>query len=191
MVQNLHGTFIAFPRYRAQMLCEIDQDLVFYHPFTTLDCIHGDQDYVGILLRGPSGSGKSDLLLRALDHGAKLVADDQVLLSKRKGQIWGSAPPSIRNRLEIRGLGLFQMKALESCQLFGLIDLLSLEESHPVESLKAKRWPDFLDSLSEEERLGSSDYDLIEDILLPRMRLCAFEASALQKLWAFAQKLSC
>ena len=36
----------------------------------------------GILLRGPAGSGKSDLALRAIDRGARLVADDQVVLTR-------------------------------------------------------------------------------------------------------------
>ena len=35
----------------------------------------------GALITGPSGSGKSDLALRCLEHGFRLVADDRVLLS--------------------------------------------------------------------------------------------------------------
>ncbi len=39
-------------------------------------------DGVGVLLRGPPGSGKSDLALRLIDQGARLIADDQTALSR-------------------------------------------------------------------------------------------------------------
>ncbi|MEC8006219.1 MAG: serine/threonine protein kinase, partial [Pseudomonadota bacterium] len=39
-------------------------------------------DGAGVLLRGPSGSGKSDLALRLIDGGATLVGDDQLELSR-------------------------------------------------------------------------------------------------------------
>ena len=38
---------------------------------------------LGILLRGSSGAGKSDLALRMIDQGARLVADDQCVLSRQ------------------------------------------------------------------------------------------------------------
>jgi HPr kinase/phosphorylase len=59
----------------------------------------------GLLLRGPSGAGKSDLALRLIDHGAKLVADDQVCLRADGGRLIASAPRNLQGRLEIRGLG--------------------------------------------------------------------------------------
>ena len=45
-----------------------------------------------VLIRGPSGSGKSDLALRLIDGGAQLVADDQTELSPRDGRLVASAP---------------------------------------------------------------------------------------------------
>jgi HPr Serine kinase C-terminal domain len=63
----------------------------------------------GVLLLGPSGAGKSDLALRLIDEGAKLVADDRVLLSVKKGVLHASAPASIRSLIEIRGLGIVKM----------------------------------------------------------------------------------
>ena len=51
--------------------------------------VHGtcvDLDGRGILLRGPSGSGKSDLALRLIDSGARLVADDQVVVGTSEAQ---------------------------------------------------------------------------------------------------------
>ena len=65
----------------------------------------------GILLRGPSGSGKSDLALRAIADGARLVADDQVVLAAEGDAVIGSAPPTLRGMIEIRGLGVMRMEA--------------------------------------------------------------------------------
>jgi serine kinase of HPr protein (carbohydrate metabolism regulator) len=46
----------------------------------------------GVLIEGGSGSGKSDLALRALDHGYRLVAEDRVLDSTDDGLLIGRAP---------------------------------------------------------------------------------------------------
>ena len=46
---------------------------------------------LGVLLRGPSGCGKSDLALRLIDDGARLVADDQVVLTEEAGRIQAAA----------------------------------------------------------------------------------------------------
>ncbi len=61
---------------------------------------------VGVLLRGPSGSGKSDLALRLIDAGARLVADDQSRLIARGGRLFASAPAELAGTLEVRGFGL-------------------------------------------------------------------------------------
>jgi HPr kinase/phosphorylase len=60
------------------------------------------RDGAGVLLLGPPGSGKSDLLLRLLDIGFVLVADDQVCLDGRVA----SAPASMAGLVEVRGLGI-------------------------------------------------------------------------------------
>jgi hypothetical protein len=64
-----------------------------------------------VLLLGPSGAGKSDLALRLIDEGARLVSDDRVLLSVRKGALLAAAPPTIRGLLEMRGVGIVAVKA--------------------------------------------------------------------------------
>lgn len=66
----------------------------------------------GILLRGPSGIGKSELALVLVRHGHQLVSDDAVILSKSGDHIVGSCPPLIQNLLEIRGLGIIDVKEL-------------------------------------------------------------------------------
>ena len=73
----------------------------------------------GVLLLGPSGSGKSDLLLRLLDHGFALVADDRVDL---EGGL-ASAPPRIAGLLEVRGIGLVQWPHLPSAPVMLAIEL--------------------------------------------------------------------
>jgi HPr kinase/phosphorylase len=63
----------------------------------------------GVLLLGESGAGKSDLALRLIDEGAKLVADDRCELFVRGGRLCARAPDSIAGLLEIRGIGIVKL----------------------------------------------------------------------------------
>lgn len=63
----------------------------------------------GVLILGESGAGKSDLALRLIDRGARLVADDYTLLSSEAGALVASAPSTIAGRMEIRGIGIVTM----------------------------------------------------------------------------------
>jgi len=63
----------------------------------------------GVLLLGPSGSGKSDLALRLIDGGAALVSDDQVEMSAVKKTLIASAPRGLEGLFEVRGVGIFQL----------------------------------------------------------------------------------
>lgn len=64
------------------------------------------RDGLGVLLTGAPGSGKSDLLLRLLDRGFSLVADDQVEIGK-DGMV--RPPRALEGLLEVRGLGLMRL----------------------------------------------------------------------------------
>ena len=65
----------------------------------------------GVLIRGPSGSGKSQLarrLVSAYPGFARLVSDDRVRIEVRHGRLVARSVPAIAGTLEIRGLGLMQ-----------------------------------------------------------------------------------
>lgn len=88
-------------------------------------------DGAGVLLRGPPGSGKSDLALRLIDAGAKLVADDGVELRRTGDGIVARLPPtapeSVRGRIEIRGLGIAPVPAVAEARLELVVDLVPAE----------------------------------------------------------------
>jgi serine kinase of HPr protein (carbohydrate metabolism regulator) len=116
----------------------------------------------GILLRGPSGSGKSDLALRAIDHGAQLVADDQVILVRNGPDMIASAPDSLHGLIEIRGLGIMRMDAAPLARIALVADMT--EPPHAIERLPGRRHCD------------------IDGVSLPWLMLAPFEASAPAKL---------
>jgi HPr kinase/phosphorylase len=70
----------------------------------------------GILIEGGSGAGKSDLVLRLLDAGAFLVADDVVAV-ERRGERLRAAAAGVEGQLELRGQGIFAVVAVASTRL--------------------------------------------------------------------------
>lgn len=89
--------------------------------------VHGScvaVDGAGVLFRGPSGSGKSDLCLRLIDHGAVLVADDQVLLARGEAGLVAACPPAISGRLEVRGLGIMRVPSVAMAAVLLVVDLV-------------------------------------------------------------------
>jgi serine kinase of HPr protein (carbohydrate metabolism regulator) len=71
----------------------------------------------GVLLLGKSGSGKSDLALRLLERGAKLVADDRVELFARDGLLMARAPETLDGLIEVRGAGIIAQTALPEARI--------------------------------------------------------------------------
>lgn len=68
---------------------------------------------VGILLLGKSGIGKSEIALDLVMRGHRLVADDVVDVARRKtGVVYGAGNPIIQHHMEIRGLGIINIKDL-------------------------------------------------------------------------------
>lgn len=115
----------------------------------------------GILLRGASGSGKTDLALRLIDEGARLIADDQTELKLLDGALRMTAPPNIAGQIEIRGLGIVGVAALASAPLRLVVDLVA---SDRIERLPE---PQFCNLLGRD---------------VPLLALAPFEASAPAKL---------
>lgn len=95
----------------------------------------------GILLRGPSGSGKSDLALRLLDEGGRLVADDQTELRRVGVEVILSAPATIAGRMEVRGVGILTVPSVPSAPLRLVVDLVASQE---IERFPTPRFCDFL-----------------------------------------------
>ncbi|MEA3016413.1 MAG: hypothetical protein QOI38_1135 [Sphingomonadales bacterium] len=85
----------------------------------------------GVLIAGGSGRGKSDLALRLIDRGARLVSDDYSFLRAEGGRLYASAPPTIAGRIEVRGVGIVEVEALAEAPVCLLVDLDRAPERLP------------------------------------------------------------
>jgi len=77
----------------------------------------------GVILRGPSGSGKSDLAIRLINEGALLVADDQTILFIENDRLMAQPPAEIAGMMEVRGIGIVKMGPPAIVPVFLLIDM--------------------------------------------------------------------
>lgn len=114
-----------------------------------------------ILLRGPPGSGKSDLALRLIDAGARLVADDQTRLWRAGDAVVVGAPEAIAGLIEARGVGIVKLDALSRARLALIADLVAPQHV---------------------ERLPEPASETIFGLAIPRVAVAPFEASAAIKL---------
>ena len=69
--------------------------------------------WAGVLLFGPSGVGKSDLMLRLVEGEWSLVADDRVELWAASGRLYAKAPPALARLIEVRGLDVLSVRRRE------------------------------------------------------------------------------
>lgn len=118
-------------------------------------------DGLGVLLRGPSGSGKSDLALRLIDGGARLIADDWTEIAVEAGRAVLSPPPAIAGLIEARGLGVLALGGESRVPLVLVVDLVD---------------PATVERLPEPSRCE------IAGVMVPCVRLAPFEASAAAKV---------
>ncbi|KAF0115047.1 MAG: HPr kinase/phosphorylase [Rhodobacteraceae bacterium] len=85
----------------------------------------GDQ---GLLILGPSGSGKSALALKLISRGAVLVSDDRTLVTRTGDRLVASCPnPDLSGLIEARGVGLLHAPALPLVPVALVADLAQVE----------------------------------------------------------------
>lgn len=118
------------------------------------------KDGQAILISGRSGSGKSDLALRLIDRGADLVSDDYTIVRRVGGKLVASAPENIRNKLEIRGLGILEFRNEPDVPVCLMIEL----------STEVERMPSI------------PGFIAIAGVQVPSVRLNSLEASAAVKV---------
>ena len=88
----------------------------------------------GVILRGPSGGGKSLLALELMDEweargrDAKLISDDRIEIENVGGKIVMHAPKSIEGLIELRGRGIVQRPFLASAPLDLVVDMVDTLE---------------------------------------------------------------
>ena len=93
--------------------------------------IHGTCVAIGneaILFRGPSGSGKSDLALRVINSGGRLISDDQTIISRQEDELFMSSPENLRDKIEVRGVGIVNMPAKNEARLALVLDMMPPEK---------------------------------------------------------------
>ena len=115
----------------------------------------------GVLLTGASGAGKSDLALRLIDRGARLVGDDGVMIEAFNGRLLASPGRNIEGQMEVRGLGILAFPWVSRVPL-ALVVALDQE---------VLRMPDELLPVR-----------VFEGLTLPLIALNPFEASAAVKV---------
>jgi HPr kinase/phosphorylase len=136
-------------------------------------CVMG----VGVLILGPSASGKSDLTLRLLsarsallEEPCRLVSDDQTCVWSENGALFASPPPQIAGRLEVRGVGVLRFDHLEKVKISLAVELVERDEIERIPELGAQM-------------------SLFGDIQIPKVNLIPFEASAPEKMFSLIMAL--
>ena len=116
----------------------------------------------GILILGDSGIGKSELAIELVKRGHRLVADDAVELRKVSNrQIMGTAPENIRHFIELRGIGIVDVR-----RIFGVGAIKMTEKVELVINLEP--WEDG----KQYDRLGmDSQTTSILDIAVPSLTI--------------------
>jgi serine kinase of HPr protein (carbohydrate metabolism regulator) len=89
-----------------------------------------------VMLCGVSGSGKSDLALRLIDRGAKLVSDDYTLAKRVGKRLLATSPTTIAGKMEIRGIGIVEMGWVADMPVALVVDLFDIVDRMPAEPMQ-------------------------------------------------------
>jgi HPr kinase/phosphorylase len=130
-------------------------------PEITLHGVLVDVFGVGVLHTGQSGIGKSECALDLILRGHRLVADDVVLVRQRDRELTGMGSPLTRHHMEVRGLGIINVK-----DLFGAASVCERKRIElVVEMVEWQRDAEY-------DRLGIDDStESILDAQVPKVRL--------------------
>ncbi|MBQ8095200.1 MAG: HPr(Ser) kinase/phosphatase [Clostridia bacterium] len=96
----------AFSAYAMEYLAEA------FAPHETHHGVLMDVFGVGVMITGDSGVGKSECALELINHGHQLVADDVVDVSRIGISLYGEAPEMVRDLMELRGVGIVDVKKI-------------------------------------------------------------------------------
>ena len=131
--------------------------------FAPRTAIHGslvDVYGIGLLFVGASGIGKSEIAVDLVERGHRLVADDVVLVSRKlQGIIVGSSGETLRDHIEIRGLGILNVR-----NMFGVRAVRMQKRIEVV--VKLIKW----DETAAYDRIGlDEDWISILDLEVPQV----------------------
>ena len=136
--------------------------------------IHGvlvDVYGVGVLIMGESGIGKSEAALELIKRGHRLVTDDVVEIRKVSDEtLVGSAPDVTKNFIELRGIGIVDVKSMfgvQSVRETQNIDLvITLEDWSREKSMTGSDWKKSIRNFSEIKSYATVSRSDREEILL-------------------------
>ncbi len=106
----LLGTERSTSEFMAELIYTLNYELA---PMTSIHGVLVDVYGEGLLITGESGIGKSEAALELIRRGHRLVSDDVVEIRRTSSKaLVGSAPPTLRHLIELRGIGIIDVKSL-------------------------------------------------------------------------------
>ena len=123
----------------------------------------------GILILGHSGQGKSDLALRLIDRGARLVADDRCDIWFERERLWCRPPETLAGKIEVRGIGIVDQPFTAPVPLAITVRLSERPERMPL----------------------ANAVEMVAGHSLPAVLISPFEASAPIKVMMALDNLGC